>query len=75
MHVVDMSSTTTMERRDQEDALMKTVISRADAYTGPICSGTGKMLWAIQSWYAEMENERASEAILAAHDSGCVSRA
>jgi|HubBroStandDraft_6_1064221.scaffolds.fasta_scaffold4402204_1 hypothetical protein len=55
-----------------EDALRKTVASRADAYDGPISSETGKQLWAIQSWYAEMENEKFCEVILAAHDSECV---
>jgi DNA invertase Pin-like site-specific DNA recombinase len=32
---------------------------------GPIGSTMGKLLWAIQAWYAEMENEARSEAILA----------
>jgi DNA invertase Pin-like site-specific DNA recombinase len=29
--------------------------------TGPITSAMGRLLWAIQSWYAEMENEERSE--------------
>jgi putative DNA-invertase from lambdoid prophage Rac len=33
--------------------------------TGPINSTTGKLLWAIQAWYAEMENDERSEAIKA----------
>jgi putative DNA-invertase from lambdoid prophage Rac len=33
--------------------------------TGPITSSMGKLLWAIQAWYAEMENEERSEAIRA----------
>ena len=31
--------------------------------TGPINSTMGKLLWAIQAWFAEMENEERSEAI------------
>jgi DNA invertase Pin-like site-specific DNA recombinase len=33
--------------------------------TGPITSTMGKLLWAIQAWYAEMENDERSEAIRA----------
>jgi putative DNA-invertase from lambdoid prophage Rac len=33
--------------------------------TGPINSTMGKLLWAIQAWYAEMENSEKSEAIKA----------
>ena len=33
--------------------------------TGPITSTMGKLLWAIQAWYAEMENSEKSEAIKA----------
>ena len=33
--------------------------------TGPINSSMGRLLWAIQAWYAEMENEERSEAIKA----------
>jgi DNA invertase Pin-like site-specific DNA recombinase len=33
--------------------------------TGPITSTMGRLLWAIQAWYAEMENDERSEAILA----------
>jgi putative DNA-invertase from lambdoid prophage Rac len=33
--------------------------------TGPINSAMGKLLWAIQAWYAEMENEERSEAVQA----------
>jgi DNA invertase Pin-like site-specific DNA recombinase len=33
--------------------------------TGPINSTMGKLLWAIQAWYAEMENSERSEAIKA----------
>ena len=36
-----------------------------DAQTGPINSAIGKLLWAIQAWYAEMENEERSEAVQA----------
>src|SRR5262249_41279777 len=32
---------------------------------GPITSTLGKLLWAIQAWYAEMENDERSEAIKA----------
>lgn len=35
--------------------------------TGPITSTLGKLLWAIQAWFAEMENEERSEAIRAGH--------
>jgi putative DNA-invertase from lambdoid prophage Rac len=33
--------------------------------TGPISSTMGKLLWAIQAWFAEMENSERSEAIQA----------
>jgi len=33
--------------------------------TGPINSTMGKLLWAIQAWFAEMENEERTEAIKA----------
>jgi len=33
--------------------------------TGPITSTMGKLLWAIQAWYAEMENDERAEAIRA----------
>ncbi len=33
--------------------------------TGPISSTMGKLLWAIQAWFAEMENEERAEAIKA----------
>jgi putative DNA-invertase from lambdoid prophage Rac len=33
--------------------------------TGPISSTMGKLLWAIQAWYAEMENSERAEAIKA----------
>ena len=33
--------------------------------TGPITSTLGKLLWAIQAWYAEMENDERAEAIKA----------
>ena len=33
--------------------------------TGPINSTMGKLLWAIQAWFAEMENEERSETIKA----------
>jgi DNA invertase Pin-like site-specific DNA recombinase len=35
--------------------------------TGPINSTMGKLLRAIQAWYAEMENEERSDAIKAGH--------
>src|SRR5262249_36355978 len=33
--------------------------------TGPINSTLGKLLWAIQAWYAEMENDERAEAVRA----------
>ena len=33
--------------------------------TGPITSTLGKLLWAIQAWYAEMENDEWTEAVRA----------
>jgi len=33
--------------------------------TGPINSTMGKLLWAIQAWFAEMENDERSDAIKA----------
>src|SRR2546422_11532073 len=31
--------------------------------TGPINSTLGKLLWAIQAWYAEMENDERADAV------------
>jgi DNA invertase Pin-like site-specific DNA recombinase len=33
--------------------------------TGPINSTMGKLLWAIQAWFAEMENDERSDAVVA----------
>ncbi|MBI3684091.1 MAG: hypothetical protein HY235_27275, partial [Acidobacteria bacterium] len=33
--------------------------------TGPISSTLGKLLWAMQAWYAEMENDERAEAVKA----------
>jgi putative DNA-invertase from lambdoid prophage Rac len=35
--------------------------------TGPINTGMGRLLWAIQAWYAEMENEKRSENVKLVH--------
>lgn len=35
------------------------------SHTGPITSTMGRLLWAIQAWYAEMENGERSETIRA----------
>jgi DNA invertase Pin-like site-specific DNA recombinase len=35
--------------------------------TGPINSTMGRLLWAIQAWYAEMENDERFESIRAGH--------
>jgi DNA invertase Pin-like site-specific DNA recombinase len=35
--------------------------------TGPITSTMGRLLWAIQAWYAEMENDERSGSIRAGH--------
>jgi len=35
--------------------------------TGPITTTMGKLLWAINAWYAEMENDERSESIRAGH--------
>ncbi len=35
--------------------------------TGPVNSTMGRLLWAIQAWFAEMENDERSEAIRAGH--------
>jgi DNA invertase Pin-like site-specific DNA recombinase len=43
-----------------------TVIS-VKSQTGPITSTMGRLLWAIQAWYAEMENDERSESIRAGH--------
>src|SRR5262249_3925004 len=54
--------------------VIKTVYELADhgvtgyplkSQAGPINSAMGKLLWAIQAWYAEMENEERSEAVQA----------
>ena len=36
--------------------------------TGPISSTMGKLLWAIQAWFAEMENEERADAIKAGQE-------
>ena len=35
--------------------------------TGPITTTLGKLLWAVNAWYAEMENDERSESIRAGH--------
>jgi putative DNA-invertase from lambdoid prophage Rac len=59
--------------RDMRDVIA-TVYELADlgvtvvpikSQTGPITSTMGRLLWAIQAWYAEMENFDKSEAIKA----------
>lgn len=35
------------------------------SHTGPITSSLGKLLWAIQAWFSEMENEERAENIKA----------
>jgi DNA invertase Pin-like site-specific DNA recombinase len=37
------------------------------SHTGPINSTMGRLLWAIQAWYAEIENDERSESIRAGH--------
>ncbi len=41
--------------------------------TGPINSTMGKLLWAIQAWFAEMENEERADAIKAGQERALVS--
>jgi putative DNA-invertase from lambdoid prophage Rac len=43
------------------------VVNPVKSQTGPITSTMGKLLWAIQAWAAEMENDERSEAIKAGH--------
>jgi site-specific DNA recombinase len=38
--------------------------------TGPVNTAMGRLLWAIQSWYAEMENEERSENVAAGAGKG-----
>jgi putative DNA-invertase from lambdoid prophage Rac len=40
-------------------------VAPVKSQTGPINSTMGKLLWAIQAWYAEMENDERSVAIKA----------
>ena len=62
--------------RDMREVI-STVYELADAevtvvpvksQTGPINSTMGKLLWAIQAWFAEMENEERVDAIKAGHE-------
>ncbi len=41
------------------------IVNPVKSQTGPITSTMGKLMWAIQSWYAEMENDERSETIRA----------
>jgi putative DNA-invertase from lambdoid prophage Rac len=41
------------------------IVMPVKSQTGPISSTMGKLLWAIQAWYAEMENGERSDAIRA----------
>ena len=59
--------------RDMRDVIT-TVYELADlgitivplkSHTGPINTAMGRLLWAIQAWYAEMENEERSENVKA----------
>jgi hypothetical protein len=51
---------------DVENGLLKAIADRVATYDGPIQSTVGEMLWAIQAWYADVEDEESSEAILIA---------
>ncbi len=62
--------------RDMREVI-STVYELADAevtvvpvksQTGAISSTMGKLLWAIQAWFAEMENEERVDAIKAGHE-------
>lgn len=44
--------------------LDRVIAARASDYRGPISSAAGKMLWAIQSWYAESNDESAIDTAL-----------
>ena len=48
-----------------ELADLRITVIPVKSQTGPISSTMGKLLWAIQAWYAEMENSEKSEAIKA----------
>jgi len=59
--------------RDMRDVIA-TVYELADlgitivplkSQTGPVNTAMGRLLWAIQGWYAEMENEERSENVKA----------
>lgn len=50
-----------------DDELMTAVAARAAACDAPGLSATGKMLWAIQDWYADLRDEKTAEGILATH--------
>src|SRR5256885_8525117 len=44
-----------------ELADLNVTIVPVKSQTGPVNTAMGRLLWAIQSWYAEMENEERSE--------------
>lgn len=44
--------------------LDRVISDRASGYHGPISSTAGKMLWAIQAWYAESNDESAVDSAL-----------
>src|SRR5947209_16654141 len=43
------------------------VVVPVKSQTGPITSTMGRLLWSIQAWFAEMENDERSESIKAGH--------
>ncbi len=49
------------------DGLGRLIADRAAGYEGPIHSTTGKMLWAIQAWYAELNDEAGAKKALTSH--------
>jgi len=48
-----------------ESAAYGATVYPLKSQAGPITSMMGKLLWAIQAWYAEMENEERSDAVQA----------
>ena len=50
---------------DYELADLGITVVPIKSQTGPVNSTMGKLLWAIQAWFAEMENGERSEAIRA----------
>ena len=68
MQVIDSYSIHSDSTHLADDELDAAIAERATEYQGPIHSATGKMLWAIQAWYADARDTLDVDEILASYN-------